>query len=69
MKNIQIKPQYKDGFENVFNFFDPNTQKGRLISFRIRDLNTLESNGELVIDLYRLDEGITVNVSDKREFM
>jgi hypothetical protein len=61
MKQIQITKSWKDNNENVFNFYDPNTNKGGLISFRPME------NGELKIDLYRMDKGINVMVSEERE--
>lgn len=41
--------------ERIIEFFDPVTQKGGLIDFFRRD------DGTLAVQVYRLDEGVTVS--------
>lgn len=44
--------------ERIVEFFDPETQKGGLIQFARMD------DGRLMVQLYRLDEGVEVRASE-----
>lgn len=62
MKKITMDISYRGNNELVYNFHDPNTGLGGLISFR-----PIIPDEILMIDIYRLDKGIDIKVSDKRE--